>query len=864
VDAIVRDYVKWWYSPIVPTDDAFPAACRQTLTAFISSAATHLGRKRPVDTLLDFLTNSSSIVIVFLSELSRALVASQASDVSVGEAVDDYLFSHPESSLAHMLSEKEQSKKFHTLADDVLFAFLEKSTYQCVPVRTFLREIIATVVMQTSLNAFSKPEWINGWIVYLLEGTEPELNHAIDVGMGNTSEEGDGDMRGRNTTSQQRRSEEKGHRKRLSKAEEAMEEAIEEANRLNQLIADEERRRSRSQEESAKSTSREEAPADFSSSINLRRQRDEPQSGHCLDGVLDSVRDDPIPASHASVVPIMDSPFTTFDQILPRAAIEAGEPQPRHVHQSQRLTLHNASISLMDDSPQGSERGQVRSKPTWDYFVQIEPRLHPGWMTIRRFEDFETLHEILKRLAPIIPDGVSFMEQHHTLPDYRLHTSSSLRGELERYLRDALWHRQLAESEGMKRFLEKDQGDSLTSSTRSIGWPTPAAFENMGKGMLEILTSAPKGAAEGSKAVLGGMSGVLGNIGAIGTKMKENINTGGVNSPSKLSLTTPKSNTQILSPALRQAANSDDRLRASTIVHMQPGKIAPMERKPSYTSITSSEVEGEALARERVSISSRSSISGRPSTTNSRAPSRAPSISTRNLMPELDDLILPPPPSDIPDDYMSTVESTWTGHSRTDSVAATVGSSISTAPSLVSPSRPPLKSRIPNDEHKPMSEAETKVAIELLFAIVNELYTLSSAWNIRRTLLTAAKTFLLRPGNPSLATIQTLIQESLIGPNTSDNGVAEQLRKLRANTLPTEEELKAWPRALTWDEKEQLRSRAKKLLVEKGMPAALTGVMGQAATGEALGRLFDCLQVEEVARGLMFGLLLQGVKAIVH
>jgi Sorting nexin C terminal len=58
-----------------------------------------------------------------------------------------------------------------------------------------------------------------------------------------------------------------------------------------------------------------------------------------------------------------------------------------------------------------------------------------------------------------------------------------------------------------------------------------------------------------------------------------------------------------------------------------------------------------------------------------------------------------------------------------------------------------------------------------------------------------------------------------------------------------------------------LRVKARRLLVERGMPRALTSVMGSAASGEALGRVFDCLQVQEVARGLMFALLLQALRA---
>jgi hypothetical protein len=153
------------------------------------------------------------------------------------------------------------------------------------------------------------------------------------------------------------------------------------------------------------------------------------------------------------------------------------------------------------------------------------------------------------------------------------------------------------------------------------------------------------------------------------------------------------------------------------------------------------------------------------------------------------------------------------------------------------------------------------VLIELFFAVINELYTLSSAWTLRRTLLNAEKTFLLRPGNPQLASITTLLQETL-DSSTSDEGLASQLRKIRENALPTEEELKKWPEAPGEDEKERLRIKARKLLVERGMPSALTSVMGQAASGEALGRVFDCLQEPRVARGVMFGLVLQGLRAV--
>lgn len=144
---------------------------------------------------------------------------------------------------------------------------------------------------------------------------------------------------------------------------------------------------------------------------------------------------------------------------------------------------------------------------------------------------------------------------------------------------------------------------------------------------------------------------------------------------------------------------------------------------------------------------------------------------------------------------------------------------------------------------------------------------MSSAWQIRRTLLAAAKTYLLRPGNPQLEDIRQLLQKSTLDNNLSDSGVASHIYKLRENALPTEEETKAWEREhpeKTEVEKDELQKLARELLVTKGMPQAMSSVMGAAASSEALGRVFDCLQLPEVSRGLMFGLMLQALKVVTH
>lgn len=237
----------------------------------------------------------------------------------------------------------------------------------------------------------------------------------------------------------------------------------------------------------------------------------------------------------------------------------------------------------------------------------------------------------------------------------------------------------------------------------------------------------------------------------------------------------------------------------------------------------------------------------------------------------LDFMKLPPPPDEISDDYEASTngdearpkanEDAAAHHIRRSSTQSATNSVAAAAPATNGVKKVAAK---PVKQYPQLSEQETRVAVELLFAVINEMYTLSSAWNIRRTLLTAAKSFLLRPGNPSLLTVQSLIQSSVLDANASDAGIAASLRKLRENTMPTDQERGAWPAEMTPDEKEKLAVKARRLLIQSGVPAALMGVMGQAATGEALGRVFDCLQIEEVARGLIFGLLLQAVRIVTH
>ena len=859
---------------MLPVENKFPSACRQTLTGFLLAVSSHLSRKRPADTFLDFLTNSSSIIIVFLSELASVMRTPGAStDASV--AVHAFLEANPTSSLANVLDVKQQSRKLNVVAEDILQNFVEPKVYGCEPVRIFLREILAGVVLEMTVTSCSRPEFINDWIIYALEESDTGLLEAIDAGVDGArvngsvetpaqTQSGTFAKRSEPAKTSQATSE---HRRTVSRAEGAMDEAMQEARRLTELIAVEEAKKGKTSVESSPSgddnailvtptSSRDDLSTitDESSTPEVVLPRSSlPESSANIDDTLMPLSKSSEALARTEEKIEESSPsFTTFDQIISSqkpTALQASQSQSFSVAP---LTLFNASISIFDDSQPG-EKGTLRSKPTVDYLIQIEPvtSQYPGWMIARKYTDFETLHEVLRRISKI--SGVAaFSQKHENVPTWKSKTEEVFRTDLEEYLKDALSYQRLAESEGMKRFLEKDQGlgrGSPGASKGGFGFPSPGAFETMGKGMLDVLASAPKGAAGGGRAIIGGVTGVLGGGGSRGQKKQASSRGTSISAgpPTEGNL-----------PA-----------RSSIVIDEQPQESRRSSVKPS------TEDSRPPLPPRQSEIPPNQQSHNDP--TSEKGTIKEDTEGPRSSFMASDgqgELHLPPPPSEIPDDYNIATDSPRQSTSNDD--GGVIRTPTSTAPnSHPSPSRistssfqpvegPPSSPSKPpkRGAPAPLSSQETSVAVELFFATINELYKISSAWKLRLTLLNAAKSFLLRPGNPNLEAIRVLLQDTIIDANTTDSAIATNLRKLRENALPTEEELKAWPPPPSDEEKERMRQKARKLLVEKGMPQALTSVIGAAASGEALGKVFDCLQVPEVARGLVFALVLQAVRAV--
>lgn len=784
----------------------------------------------------------------------------------------------PESSLASIMDANHQEKKLKVVANDILLKYLDNKTYMCAPAQVFLKQVLAKLVLSMTVDSCSKPEFINQWIVYLLEDGEPELMEVIDAGVEGSAVVNkkhvsmDGQS-GKPATSPETVRE---HRRKASRnrAEEAMDEAMKEAQRLSQLIAEEDAKKSMDEPSAIASS------GDISETTTQGIMTPSSSQGDADESFKpDASKSSPAADSRQSED--TRKPFTSFDQIVPVTSPTAlaSQEEKLRLKPPPVLTLYNASINIFDDASPGNKT-VMRSKPNLDYMIQIEPTSSsfPGWMIVRKYTDFETLHEVLRRISVIT--GTRFTDTHANLPTWKNNTKHALRNDLERYLNDAVRLQPLAESEGMKRFLDKDGGASRSpGGSKGFGWPTPVAFDQMGKSMMDTLTKAPTQVAGGGKAIFGGVTSILGG-------KRNSVATNHSASRSSISLNPAN----FLEDSYMGSVSDAGVERQSTdSVRSIPTTLS---RTPSMTKRVPSAAQSGHRVDQSVDWKTRPSLSTpRTSYQGTRSGELSRPSSSTGLAKLDTGLNLPPPPSDIPDDYASptavshqptrisddmtysspnarTPASKYpTSGTRSRRTSRSPEATSTRSASIVVPPAPPAATPATTKTPKttpPISEQETQVAVELLFAVITELYTLSSAWNIRRTLLNAAKSFLLRPGNPQLGAIRQLIQTNVIETSTADSSIAAHILKVRENALPTEEELKTWPKEMSVEEKEALRVKARGLLVERGMPAALTSVMGQAASGEALGRVFDCLQVEGVGRGVVFGVMLQALRAIVQ
>lgn len=819
---------RYWYAPLV-ADESFPASCRNVVVNALLSVHAHLSQKRSADTFMLFMVSTVNTFIVFLRELATAR-----------SSLATYIEDAPSSALAQMVDRDVQKRRLRMAADDMVQTFFGKEVLECEPVRVFLTEMLAGVVLQMTVDKCSEADWINEWILFLLdEETQPEILQKIDIGEATTAA-----TNGKDVDAEERKA------KRLSRAEEEMKQAMEEAQEMSRMLAEAE------EEEKRKS-------------MSIPRPEE--------NGVEKEIKLPPPPSEMDTEFSPRANGFTSFDQ-MPAAAAPVPSTPPAF-----QDALHRAIISVSDltpptaTSPTHPEK-TLRSKPNSAmYLLQIEPSspLIPGWIVTRKYTDIESLHEVLRRISNISGlDG--FSQKHAAVPTWRGATPNTLRDALECYLNDALRERELAESEGMKRFLEKDTGISNVKNNSNPfaalgkGFPNTSAFAKMGAGALDALAKAPKGVAEGGKGLFGGMTRALG-----AQRAQDNttviIDTAAAERERKSSSSLDLRRRSMTDSGYGEYSRNSS--RASTPLPARIPEDEPLSRDDTPPSLPMRSSMPLALPPRIAAAFPKEPPAPLRPQQQASPPSREGYIQLELPMDDGEDgdavVSLPPPPSDMPDDYEydvsssrtrsasiasnKTTTSTKTTASMKPTASAKTATSISTATAATTSSANPLTTQ------------ETQFIVEIFFALLSELYTLSSAWTLRRSLLAIAKSILLRPGNATLETIRVLLQETVIDGWTSDAAVAARVRSLRAAACPTAEE-KA---QLAKDEAEgnadrgtELRVKARKLFCARAVPEAIRGVMGAWASEEALGEVFDALQVRAIGRGIVGGVVLEGVRGV--
>ncbi|KAF3902531.1 hypothetical protein ABW21_db0204995 [Orbilia brochopaga] len=899
-NAIVKDCINSWYTTIIPDDSSFPAMCHQHLTQSFLRVSNRISEKRPAEIFVTTVANMSDTVIIFMQELSQALNGTR--DIKAG--IRTYIRKNRESSLAIMLNKGYQRRELGYCAQEIVEQYATEDLKVCEPVVMFLRHVLRSTVLWNMVEKFSEPEFINEWIIYLFEYKEstgpskegvgavlqafdrsvagaaqtslpavstiatsvPEfatrsptgssikdefyaVAQALDETVGNDTQADlpivpppilqDSQFMTQSPTQSPIQSQSQspitrkenlptfptqanginGHHHSESARYESIpngKTSVEERRSLD--LASNGRNQSQAQ---SRNQSQNQSPIDV-------------QSHSPIGGSLK--RNSSNASSRVSLSEMSMTPYKTSSESS-RSGIDPqinGE-QPKRVG----VNLLNARVTVLDTGPAFNPPRVLKSKPKAPFMIQLEPLDAAGWIVMKSYQDFEALHDTLIKLAT--PTGSTKYKLAYTegLPSWRDRTADELVALLELFLRIALSEEGLAGSETLYKFFQKDEvrreREKQERIENNVFWRSGAQIENMGKNVLGAITKAPQSASDSGKAFLGGIKKALTSQSPVQMPaerdngrspfafIKQNISRstlGGaddsvMSEKSSMSLDRDDASISSQAPARGRFSLRIDFPRPFSIG--EPNPPLPARRSESAT-------RSRASTYQPLNGTDDPQFSRPPSLLEEQAEGAAePTLMFDAADSQLNGISLPPPPSEI------------------DNVTANAAAA-----------------------YEGISEQETQYVLEIMFSIINELYGLSTAWMIRRSFLNIAKSVMLLPGNSTLSNMRNMIQADVLEANTSPEAIADYVRQVRKNSLPTAAETDDWEKThtpRTTEEKEELRRRARKVLSES-LPQGLTALLGVNQTKEALSQLFDALQERDVARGLWTSLLAKAVQVL--
>ncbi|KTW28123.1 hypothetical protein T552_01983 [Pneumocystis carinii B80] len=468
-DNIMKEYVLHWYYPI-SKDMSFPRACRIFFDSFFLSLYRHIASRNSYDIMMMFFIQCSNTIIVALRELRSALAFS-GDDHNINSLIAAYTAQNPNSALSRLLDRTLQRERFRFESENILKILGKKEDLNCLVLKTFVREMLTVQVFENIVETCSSSDFINEWIIYF---------YSTD----------------KSRETDQEKEQEK------SEAQLAMEEAMAEAAEMTRLLQD----KSESQESPISGQS---SPIAFNGIITPEK-RDYFKNSNitCFASPMRSRASSPDGRYHFKA-------FSNFKSSSPdrsRLSIcEHREPKisgtlpqdifiDKDISNFSRESLYDAEISLSYVNSELSPKKIIKSKWSIQFLITIEPAgsQMSGWVIIKKYSDFETLHEVLRRLA-VVSGLHSFNKE---LPYWKNISYEDLRVSLEIYLQKALKSKDLSDSHAMKSFLDKQSKcDSVNFSVKRKSWQQ---LRTVSDGVRDVI----KAPAAGGKAIINALGAV--------------------------------------------------------------------------------------------------------------------------------------------------------------------------------------------------------------------------------------------------------------------------------------------------------------------------------------------------------------------
>ncbi|KAK9376772.1 PXA domain-containing protein [Lipomyces chichibuensis] len=893
VDIIVEQYVESWYSNLSPDDMTFVNACRQTLLDTATAFAGQQALKRPADLFLVLLFSTCNTFVVFIRELR--IVSATYSTRPGG--IHEYIVANPESALAQMVDPEIQKAKLRNASNNLVQTFLPVLDLKRSPVALLAREIMANQILAAAVESFSDPDTVNRWIIYFLQ--KEENIKALADEMNARDGRPPSPVKDQRTPSPAK----------AAAIDSEYADSMPTERQPPPKPAAVARPPSPAKEPLINNGYADGIPIDQPSKtpVPVQSFASDPAAeadiaSYGLDeSELDSEYDDYLssspPLAYEQKTPTLSSfnfapphrplrkkvgssspantgtqsqpttrrqPATTFDDILQQSSDVSNanssptssqssptQPQaPANSTYSRKpvelpaSTLYQTNIMVIDSSADNNQSTKVlTAKPLGFYTLVIEPAgTAPGWMAMRNIADFERLHAVLQKLSALaglttFPD-IFPLWHGVTRADYCL--------TLQLYLQLVVNTRELADCEAMKKFVDKKE----TATTTEKRWQKNPLFKHAGEGVLDAIskaTTATSSAKESRKAILG----------VLAAAKKQSVET--IN--------------RTKDSAFRQRQSflntgSDSAGLSAGMRYITNGGVGAITNGPANTDSTQS-------------------LPGYNAELNYSSNSLASTADTTSSQSTLLQGDLPPPPSEISDNYNPNLQrhksfnnaasTSMPALGRTSSMRGTRSESVTPSEvdyndytqsrtsvsidrreSMADEPRP----RTGLDQnarrsaiiasHQPLSQGETNSLIDTIFLAISELYLLSNAWTVRRSLLTVLRGLFLRNGSSSVEGIRLAIQKDIIDKYSSEDEIARKLNDLANAVWPTDTNT---PQPTTQSSLE-LKNEAKKMFVSSAVPDAIKSVMGAGASAQALEFVFNVLQDRNIARGLVLNLLM--------